>query len=114
MRQSIEELLRQEFGCYYDPDLLEVGWKNHLSRMASDSENRIGYQIEDKEDLQNLIDLLKEAHNDSEYPVIKMICDQMLIDLVDTPETLHIIQELIDMMISKFKDDNKFSLIASE
>jgi hypothetical protein len=114
MKQSIEELLRQEFGCYYDPDLLEMDWKNYLSIMASDSANRIGYQIEYKDDLQNLIKLLQEARNDSEHQVIEMICDQMLIDLIDEPEDLHIIQELIDMMISNFQKDSKFSLVTSE
>jgi hypothetical protein len=116
MRQTIElnKLLRQEFGCYYDPDLLELGWEKNLSEMASDSATRIGYQVKEENDLRNLIELLQEAHDNLKHPVIEMICDQTLIDWTDEPQDWHLLQKLLDMIIANLQKNSDLSLISSD
>ncbi len=114
MRQTAElnELLRQEFGCYYNADVLELGWEEHLSEMASDSATCIGYQVKEKNDLRNLIELLQEAHDNLKHPVIAMICDQTLIDWTDEPQDWHLLQNLLDMIITNLQKNSNLSLIS--
>ncbi len=101
---NIEEAIKQEFGCYYLADELQEGWEDSLSQMARASASRLLDQVGENH-IQDLIQLLKDARNDPNHPVIQMICDETLIDWVDEPTDWQVLQNLLDLIVTNLKQE---------
>jgi hypothetical protein len=101
---NIQEALKQEFGCYYIADELLEGWEDSLPQMARASASRLSDRVGEN-DIQDLNQLLKDARNDPNHPVIQMICDETLIDWVDEPTDWQVLQKLLDLIVTNLKQE---------
>jgi hypothetical protein len=101
---NIEEALKQEFACYYLPDELEEGWEDSLPQMAWASASRLSDRVGEN-NIQDLIQVLTDARNDPDHPIIQMICDETLIDWIDEPTDWQLLQNLLDKIVVNLKPE---------
>ncbi|MEH2250342.1 hypothetical protein [Nostoc sp.] len=101
---NLESALKQEFGCYYLADELQEEWEDSLSQMAWASASRLGDRVGEN-NIQDLIQLLKDARNDPNHTVIQMICNETLVDWIDEPTDWQVLQNLLDMIIMNLKQE---------
>ncbi|MBE9215064.1 hypothetical protein IQ247_20755 [Plectonema cf. radiosum LEGE 06105] len=102
---KIEEAIKQEFGCYYLAEELEEGWEDYLPQMAEHSAFRLRDRLEKHNSITDLIQLLQNARNNPDHPIVQLICEQTLIDWVDEPEDWQILQTLLDMIVVNLKQE---------
>ena len=112
---DIKEALKQEFACYYLADEVEEGWEDSISQMAWASAERLKHRVGENR-IQDLIQLLQDERNEHEHPIIKMICDETLIDWVDEQKDWQVLQNLLDMIVMNLKQgiDNLLQSAKSE
>jgi hypothetical protein len=98
MDQTVfQEILRQEFSCYYIEDGFESGWEDSVSELASDSAIRLYRHLND-ESIQDFLVFLEKLTNEPNHPFIETLSDETLIDWTHDFLTWKIFQEILKVI----------------
>jgi hypothetical protein len=104
---DLQQLIDQEFSCYYMSDELPAAWdesfmEKELPKMARRSAVRLKHELKG-ENPQELIELLVTASQDPNHSMVQMICDATLIDWPEEPEDWSVLQKLLNQIAMNLK-----------
>jgi hypothetical protein len=106
-KNNLQKLIVNEFASQYLPDELPLEWDelavNHLiPEMAYKSSNRLRSHVE-KEDIQELVSLLRDVKSDPENDLTEKICGVNMVDWREDIEDWQVFEKLISLIIEDLK-----------
>jgi hypothetical protein len=107
----LEELLINEFVCYYLPDEVPLEWDNFaldvvIPDMARRSSRRLRSRM-DADNIQSFVALLKEVMSDPENPLTEKICGINMIDWREDPEDWKAFYKLLSLIIQNLETESQ-------
>jgi hypothetical protein len=92
-----QNILRQEFSCYYIEDGFEDGWESSIAELASDSAIRL-YRSLNRDSLQEFLAFLEKLRSEPHHPFIETLSDETLIDWTDNPSIWKLLKEILELI----------------